>query len=193
MKVVSILLSRTTPRSCPQFLFSNHKRAQHKRYQNNEHRFNLALCQAISLRKIDIRAKDLYNEAGVTAPTFYAHYRNSNDARQHYELVLEQELSDCIPESAHKNLILTILPNFIAHNHHYFLAVHKSRDHYWLTKVIIKYRINLVGEKISDRSFYIYVGSVEATIACWLELDELNKDTIARCVQDLIRLRVPTA
>lgn len=162
----------------------------HRRYLNNEARFNRALCKEISLRKINVRAKDICTKAGVTAPTFYSHYHNTDDARKNYELSLEQELAQWIPKAAHRNVVLTVLPSFIANNYQYFLAVHKSRDHYLLTKVIIKYRINLVGERISDRAFYMYAGSVQSVIACWLELSEPNQETIEKCARELIKLRV---
>lgn len=183
------IISDKSSQDC--IITSSRKITTNKRFLDNEARFNKVLCGEISQRHINVRPKDFYQQAGLTSPTFYLHYHNSNEVRKTYESSLEQELENRIPITARKTIVLTILPIFIIHNQQYFLAVHRGRDHHLLTKIIIKYRLNLVDQKVNDRSFYAYAGSMETVIACWLEFDELNLVTAKRCTRDLINLPVP--
>lgn len=166
------------------------KKPDHKLFQHNQRLINAALCKNLINRRINVKACELYREANITPPTFYLHHRNSNDDLVSYESALELDLTHRIPPNAKKEVIFTILIDFMIQNQQYFLAVNHSYNCYLLAKLIINYRTNLVGDTISDRLFMLYAGKVVVVLTCWLTHDELNSKTSASCIHDLMSIRI---
>ncbi len=165
------------------------KNAAHKTFVRNERSINAALCRKLSCRRVDVKAREIYNDAGVTRPTFYLHYRNTGDALAHYEASLENGLREIMPDDAKRDIFYVNLTSHVARNRKYFQATAKCGSHYWLQKMITEYRVNLVGDKINDRAFNQYIGSVVVVINCWLELDGITPETTAACIKELVRIR----
>lgn len=165
------------------------KNCMHKTFVRNRENINAALCKRISRRQVDIKAKEIYRDAGITGPTFYLHYRSTSDALLNYEKSMENALRNDVPIDAKREVFYVILTNHVAKNRKYFRATAKGGDHYLLHKIIASYRDNLVGGKIGDRAFLQYVGSAVVVIYCWLELDGITPETTEMCVKELIRIR----
>lgn len=166
------------------------KNPQHKLYRTNHHRINQALCERISERRVNIKARELYHGAKLTAPTFYLHFRNSDDVLISYEAELEEDLLQLIPSSAKKITVLTMLTNYIVKHQQYFLAVNNRQDHHMLMQLVEDYRINLVGNRISDDLFDIYVGKLTVVLSCWLTSTPLTPESSSACIRDLMAVRV---
>lgn len=163
----------------------------HKRYISNDKSITDVLCLMLRSRSINIHAAELYKRAKISSPTFYLHYRNTDDAREQYEARLSTELAHRIPKNASPQVFFTILINFILHNQQYFTAVSESCDHYWLTEILTHYRKRLVSQDVNDRNFMIYIGILQVTIDCWLKFDLPKEASIDSCVKDLTRVKVP--
>lgn len=166
------------------------KNPQHKLYRTNHHRINKALCACISERRVNIKACELYHEAKVTAPTFYLHFRSSDDVLTSYETELEANLLQLIPSSAKKITVLTMLTDYIIKHRQYFLAVNSRQDHHMLMQLVGNYRLNLVGNRISDDFFALYVGKLTVVLSYWLTFSNLTPESSSACVHDLMAVRV---
>jgi len=185
----------TKSTTTPSRLSLGPKNPQHRTYRQNEHSLAQALCQKLSERSIDIKAKDIYQNAGVTSPTFYYHYHNSNDARMSYEDELERNFYRRITLTSTNKLytrhtFYLILTSFIQHYHTYFQAVAQSDDHHLLKKLLCAYRTVLVGSSTSNHNFAAYVAVIIAIINHWLLQDLHTPATTALYAKRLANIRV---
>lgn len=181
--------SKATSSRPPSHLSRGPKNFNHKTFVANAKRIDDILCEQISARRIDIKAKDLYTKAGLTPPTFYLHYRNISDALLSQEKSLEDNFYSRIPSDAKRTVIYVILTNFIAQNQVYFLATAKGGSHYLLSKMITTYRSNLVGTRLSDRGFQLYRGSVISSINYWILIDGISPSTTKAYGHHLSKIR----
>lgn len=182
-------VSKPTSPKPPSHLSRGPKNLNHKTFVANTKRIDDLLCEQISARRIDIKAKDLYTKAGLTPPTFYLHYRNISDALLSQEKSLEDNFYSRIPSDAKRTVIYIILANFIAQNQVYFLATAKGGSHYLLSKMITTYRSNLVGTRLSDRGFELYRGSVISSINYWILIDGISPSTTKAYGHHLSKIR----
>lgn len=166
------------------------KNPQHKLYRKNHHLINQALFKRISTRRINITASELYHEVEVTAPTFYLHFHNSDDVLISYENDLEVDFLKLVSISARKITVLTILTDYIVKNQDYFLAVNNRQDHHMLIRLLGNYRTSLVGERISDDLFALYVGKLTVVLSYWLTFEQLTPESSSACVHELMAVRV---
>lgn len=173
----------------PSNLSRGPKNPNHKTFLHNESRIGDALCVQISKRRIDIKAKEIYLNAGITSPTFYLHYHSSNDARFGYEQKLIRNLYRHMPSNPKPEVVYILLTKFIAKNQKYFLATAVSGDHYLLSKIIANYRHILVGTDTTDRTFRHYRAFVIVTINCWLQIDGVTPETTKACSARLAKIR----
>lgn len=165
-------------------------RSQHnQRYFNNQEKVAQALCQHISCRRIDIRAREVCRDAKISPPTFYAHFSSCSDALHYYENYLKDQLLERIPENATRSFIFTVIPIFIIQNRSYFLATSRSYDHYLIMQLFDHLRDRLVSDNITDRIFKSYSGHLSNIITCWLEFDQLNHKTATICTKKLCQIR----
>ncbi len=178
-----------TSTSKPSHLSCGPKNPNHKTFRENEEHIINALCTELSKRHIDIKAKEIYTHAGVTSPTFYFHHHTSNDTLLDHERKLKRQFYRSLSADSHSDVIYAKLTTFIARNRNYFLATINNDDYYLLTKLITRYRHNLVGKDISDRTFCYYLGSTLITIECWLKLDGITPETTKACAIQLAKLR----
>lgn len=161
----------------------------HKIYVQNTQRINDVLCKKISQRRIDVRVREMYTEAGIASPTFYLHCRNINDALRKYESSLERSLYKSLPTHAKRQIVYVFLTNFIARNRTYFLATAVGGDHHMLNKILTKYRVNLVGSGISDQVFQNYRGVVISSINYWIETEGITPETTRAYSERLSKIR----
>ncbi len=162
----------------------------HATYIYNGKRVRKSLCKRLSDRSINVRAKELYEDAGITSPTFYLHFRDSNDVLSQYEQDLETDFYEIVPPTKKREVVFVILTEYIVKNRQYFLATHHGDNYSLLKKIIYHYRLVFVSEDISDRSFANYAGTLIVTINCWLCFDKLDKISAAKCAQRLKMIRV---
>lgn len=165
-----------------------HKNPNHQRCRVNRHLIRRAICEGISERSFRIRASEICQNAGISSPTFYLHYPNSERARECMEIDIVKDLQRTLTTKSCPELVFTILTSGIVHNQQYFIAVHLGSDHRVLTKFIARYRHNLVGDEITDRVFRAYCGIVQIVIGEWIEYDELTLETAARTTRRLLRI-----
>lgn len=174
----------------PARLRKTSKTYQNKRYLKNERKIISVLCVSIHDRRMNVQAREFCRQAKITAPTFYLHYRNSDDVRIGHEKQIIAELNRRVPECVKPDLFFTILISQIVKNQEYFLATNHCKDYCLLHDVLRQYRTNLVGNRLSDRSFTGYSGKIIIVIATWLEYDDINAQTAQQCVRNLLKVRV---
>lgn len=138
---------------------------------------------------MDMKAKEIYADAGITAPTFYLHYRSAGKAMISFERGLVNELRGIVPNDIKRDAFYALLTSYVAKNRQYFQAAAKGGSRYLLHKIVTSYRGSLVGDKISERAFRQYVGAVVVTINCWLEFDRITSETAEACAKELMRIR----
>lgn len=160
------------------------KNPRHKTFQCNERRIHQTLNGALSNRRVNLTAREIYQSAGITSPTFYLHCRNSDDAMRRYERDLEQNFYNLIPRSAKRDTILTVLVVYIARHRPYFVAALKGCDYYLVQKVLKHYRLSLAGRK-SKQEFVAYVGEIVTILAGWGKNSRFGQNDMSRCIKRL--------
>lgn len=165
------------------------KNPQHRTYRRNDNAIKRALCQQISKRRIDIKAKELYEAAGVTSPTFYLHYHNPRDALKRYEQKLSQDFQTKSAFISNKQTFYIMLAQFISQNYNYFNAVARGSDHYLLKQVLSSYRETLVGHDVSDHNFEAYIGVSISLINHWITQGNAKASLTDFCTERLARVR----
>lgn len=171
-------------------LRSGPRNPHHKLYQQNSQLIYSALCDGISQRNCHIKVTDICRNAGISSPTFYLHFRDSNDAMRSYEESLEQSFHRLVPARAKRDYVLALLLDFVAMNQQYFLAAQQGKSHYLLSRLIVHYRAALVGEQVSDRAFSTYVYVLQIVIACWMEYDGSTPESTKACLNRMKAIRV---
>lgn len=165
------------------------KNPQHKTYRRNENAINRALCSQISQRRIDIKAKELYEAAGVTSPTFYLHYHNPRDALANYEQKIAQDFQARASLISNKQTFYIILTQLISNNYSYFTAVARGNDHHPLKQVLSSYRDVLGGRGISDHNFEAYIGVSIFLINYWITQGNTKASLTDFCAERLASVR----
>lgn len=165
------------------------KNPQHKKYLENERRIHREIHRAIRARTMNLTARDVYQSAGITPPTFYLHCRNSTDAKRRYETQIEEELYARVPVRARKVFVLNCLGAHVVQNRQYFYSVLIGYDNYLLRKIILHYRLSLVGGKVSNPAFVHYMCELEAIIFCWGKYDHFSKQKLDDYVGKMLRVR----
>lgn len=171
-------------------LRSGPKNPHHKLYQQNSQLIYAALCDGLSKRDCHIKVTDLCREAGISSPTFYLHFRDSNDAMRSYEESLAQAFYQLVPVQARRDYVLTLLLDFIVINQQYFSAAQQGKSHYLLSRLIVHYRTVLVGERVSDRIFSNYAYALQIAIACWLRYDGVTPESTQACLKRMKAIQV---
>lgn len=186
--------TKTNYHPTPSRLSLGPKKPHHKTYCYNEHSLNRVLCQKLSERSISIKARDIYKDAGVTSPTFYYHYHNSNDARINYEHKLEQSFKHRMPTTTKdtyaRSVFFLILTSFVKSNQIYFRAVAEGDDHHFLKQLLHSYRTILASSTISDHNYATYVAAIIAIINYWLLQDSNAPSATATYAERLSNVRV---
>lgn len=162
----------------------------HATYKKNYQHIHKSLCKHLSSRSLNIKAKDIYQDAGITSPTFYNHYHNSSEALLGYEQSLKEEIYDLISANVNREIFFTILTEYIRRNRQYFLAMRRRGNHYLLMHILKHYRYTLTSRNISDRNLTAYFGMLIVIINCWLEFDKLDKASAAKCARQLKLVRI---
>lgn len=165
------------------------KNPRHRTYCRNEKSINKALCHKISDRRIDIKARELYREAGITSPTFYLHYHNPEDALLSYEAKLQRELYARMHSAPSKKEFYSVLARFIRQNQDYFSAVAKGEDYHFLKQVLSSHREALVGDNTSDHNFEAYIGVSISIINYWMTQDQANLPSVDLYAERLTKVR----
>jgi len=161
----------------------------HRTYRRNENAINRALCAQISQRRIDIKARELYEAAGVTSPTFYLHYHSPHDALTSYERKLSRDFQAKSSFISNKQTFYIVLTQFISRNHNYFTAVAQGSDHHLLKQVLSSYRETLVGHDISDHNFEAYIGVSIFLINYWITRRDTRPVSTDIYAERLARIR----
>lgn len=163
---------------------------KHKTYMQSEKSIQHALNSALSRRCINAQATRIFREAEVAPPTFYLHCCDANDALKRYEHGLEKEFKTSLPKSSNREMFFTVFLAFIYHHHGYFCATCKNRDFYLTSRLVGDAKYLLVGDgNISEKSYAVFVGNVNAIIFCWIEYDHCRKDLLPAYAKKLARLR----
>lgn len=162
-----------------------------KRYQRNENSIRQVVAQALAHRKLNLRTTDICHDANISSPTFYLHCQDSNAALANYEQELREEFDALVPSrNTHHEIIFTILLNFVRHHQKYFSAAVRSRSTWMLLQLLDALRPNLVGERITDRSYFVYAGSLSAIIICWGEHEGFASNKIPLYIRKMAQTRV---
>lgn len=162
-----------------------------KRYRRNENSIRRVVTQALAHRKLNLRTTDICHGANISSPTFYLHCHDSNAALANYEHELREEFNSLVPsKQAHHEIAFTILLNFVRHHQKYFSAAVRSRSTWMLLQLLDTLRPNLVGERITDRSYFVYAGSLSAIIICWGEHEGFASNKIPFYTRKMAQTRV---
>lgn len=158
------------------------------RFLRQERLIHQGLDGALIKRRIGLKTSELCREIGIASSTFYLHYKNCDEALVSYELGLEEKFVRLLPDDAGRDLAFTLLLNFVAQHRHYFLSTFRSRDMYLLAKLVK--HICVAGAELSQKSYVLYVWSVEAMIWCWGECDKFSEVKMEKYRKKLMLLRV---
>lgn len=161
---------------------------RHKTFLQNERRLHETLNYALSSRRINLTAREIYLSAGITSPTFYLHCRDSDDAMRRYEQKLENNFYSLIPRTAKKDVVLTIFAVYIIQNRQYFVAALEGCDYYLVQKVIKHYRHSLAGNR-STPDFVVYAGEIVMILACWGKNGHFSKRTMPTYVEKMLKVK----
>lgn len=162
-----------------------------KRYDANERQIHRVINRALAKRRINLRATEICRDARISSPTFYLHCRGSDDALKGYEKRLVLEFREAlVTEKPRREVIFVVLLKFVAQNQGYFMAMVERHDAWLLAQILDSVRVELIGNKISDKCFDIYVGKLKALIFCWGKYERFNKQKIPLYTQKLMQTRV---
>lgn len=159
------------------------------RFVRQESLIRRGLEKALEQRRIGLKTAELCRDAKVSSQTFYIHYHDCDDALTQYELMLEEEFVWVLTGKTKRDVAWTLLLNFIAKHQMYFTSTIRSRDLYLLTR-LISYVCERERKLTNERTYSLYVGSVEAIIVCWGEHDHFAMEKMEAYRKKLMMLRL---
>lgn len=162
-----------------------------KTYVRNDEAIRRALVKGLAKRRINLRANEIYKSARITAPTFYLHCRDANDALRSYEKALQKRFLTLLPKNVKRDLAIALLFEFIYKNRRYFAATTQVCDTYVLTRLLYKIRPILIGKtRVNDKIYAMYVNAIIAFILCWIKYEDCSRDTVELYTRKVIHLRL---
>lgn len=159
-----------------------------ERFLRQEESIRRGLERALARRRIGLRASEICRSAEMANSTFYAHYRNCDEALVWYELALEAEFVKSLPQGIRRDLAFTLLLNFVSKHQHYFASAFRSRNMYLLARLVRHACVPTV--ELNQRAYILYLWSVEAMIWCWGECDKFSAGKMEIYRKRLMMLRV---
>ncbi len=164
---------------------------QDTRYLKSEKLIQQALHQGLTNRQINMKAGDICRLATITRPTFYAHCRDSNDALRKYEVRLQANFNNRLPQARCKHdTVFTILLTFVYDKRGYFRATIPNSDFWLLNTFFDNIRPRLVSKNIGDRTYEYYVRTQIVIINDWAEFGKFAKNAIPKYVHKLMQTRL---
>lgn len=164
---------------------------QDARYWKSEKLIQQALHQGLTNRQINMKAGDICRLATITRPTFYAHCRDSNDALRKYEVRLQANFNNRLPQARCKHdTVFTILLTFVYDKRGYFRATIPNSNFWLLNTFFDDIRSRLVSKNIGDRTYEYYVRTQIVIINDWVEFGKFAKNAIPKYVHKLMQTRL---
>lgn len=164
---------------------------RNRNFLRNEKAIRHALLVALSKRYFGIRAKSVFHAARVTAPTFYAHAKDVNDALNNCEAELEQDHIKLLQRTSRQEVAWTITLNFIEHNRDYFRATAKVNDFYLLARMLNNMQSTpSIPKDVNGESYNSYSFHAMGIIYFWITNDHFDKSRIESCVKKLMAIKV---
>ena len=156
----------------------------HATFRKNELLIQRELIQAIKQRRIGLRATEIYTQAKLSRPTFYLHCRSCDDALRRYEASLLYEFKNLstIPLAStsimRRDIILTILMNFLSKHRAYFVANFENYNFYLLTALLEEIESVLLPPTSNHKDGMIRIAVIEAIISYWGKHENFNTELI---------------
>ena len=172
---------------------SRRPRCRHKdkRYCRNEHSIQRVVQRALARRDINLRASDICRSAKISTPTFYTHYKNSNDALHDYERTLLHEFQSNTHLSTNRRevIFLSIL-TFIKRHQPYFESTLLHGNVWLLAHLFFSLKSSLAPPQTTRQSYTLYVTTIIGFIYCWGQYDHFSNQSLPHYLTIITRLRL---
>lgn len=162
----------------------------HRIFLRNEKIIQRNIAKIIAERRISVRVRDICRSSDISAPTFYLHYRNCNDALHKQEVKIKRLFREVLPEKCSREGAFTILMVFMCQHQVYFKATLKSYNLYLLTELIEIMKPYILPSDVNPKTYALYTGSLKGMFVYWYQHDRLAKDKIPYYVEQLMAMRL---
>lgn len=170
---------------------------RHKKYQQNEKLIRQEISETVAKRSISAKVSKICRQAKISAPTFYLHHRNPDEALVSYEEELYSEFLELVVENAKKYTqeadkihIFELLLLYIGKNNGYFRASLVSNNLHLLYNILGELCVYVVGDKISDRTGLFYITNLLAVIMWWGNKEGFSKQKLGERSREMAAVRV---